>query len=83
VQAYNLADNSKAESGPGRALLCLAKSLKNKVSFCGRDPSAFVPDLHYNGIVVTNSCSHRHSDASGAMNERILNQVAQHIPQVI
>ena len=75
MHAYNLADNSETESSPRRALYCLAKSFKNKVSLCRQDSSAFVRDLHYYGIVAAigaNSGLQCHPDATGAMNERIL-----------
>jgi hypothetical protein len=75
VHAYNLPDNSETESSSGRALYCLAKSLKNKVSLCRRNSRAFVRDLHHNGIVAAigaNSGSQRHCDATAAMKERVL-----------
>src|ERR1700687_3808084 len=86
VHAYNLPDNSETKSSSGRALYCLAKSHKNKVSLRRRNSSAFVCDLQNNGIVAAigaNFGSQHHPYATGAMKERILKQVAQHVSQVI
>src|SRR3977135_2678299 len=86
VHAYNLPDNSETESSSGRALYCLAKSLENKVSLCRRNSSAFVRALQNNRIVAAIGAkfgSQHHPYATGAMKERILKQVAQHVSQVI
>ena len=75
MHAYNLPDNSETESSSWRALYCLAKSLKNKVSLCRRYSSAFVRDLQNNGIVAAigaNFGSQHHPYATGAMKERVL-----------
>ena len=83
MHTYNLADNSETEPSSGRALYCFAKSLKDNVSLCRWNSSAFVRDLHYNGIVAAigaNAGSHRHPNATGAMKECVLKQVAQHVP---
>ena len=82
MHAHNLADNSETESSSGRALYCLPKSLKNKISLCRRNSSAFVRDLHHNGSVAAigaNAGSQRHPNATGAMKERVLKKVSHHV----